>query len=66
MGNNINSANPDFDKLYAKQGFDLPEDKYYKCEFEKKLFMAMNLFRAHPSKFKTYLEQIIKTRPDEF
>jgi hypothetical protein len=66
MGNSINSSNPNFDELYVKQGFELPDEKFYSCEFEKKLFMAMNLFRANPSKFNTYLSQIKKTRPEEF
>ena len=64
MGNNLTSENPNFDNLYIKQGLELPDENYYTHDFEKKLFMAMNLFRANPKQFKSYIDKIKKTHPD--
>jgi hypothetical protein len=43
---------------------ELPEEKYYKHEFEKQLLMAMNLFRTNPNKFGSYIKQVKKVRPE--
>ena len=35
MGNNLDSSNPNYEGAYKKQGFDIPDDNYYTCKFEK-------------------------------
>jgi hypothetical protein len=64
MGNTLDSANPNYDKLYVKKGLELPDEKFYSHDFEKKLFMAMNLFRINPLGFHKYILNIKKTHPE--
>ena len=64
MGNTLDSSNPKYDNLYKKKGLELPDEQYYTHDFEKKLFMAMNIFRLNPLSFEKYILNLKKTHPD--
>lgn len=48
MGNIPNSDAPNFDELYKKEGLEIPDEKFYTCEFERKFLMVINLYRKYP------------------
>ena len=48
---------------YAAAGLQQPWSNEYENDFEKKIFMAINLFRHDPKHFVTIVKKVYKTHP---
>ena len=68
MGNCSNKTESSFNlyDTFKNTGMQEPWAKQYENNFEKDYYMAVNVFRAYPSKFISIVRELRQQFPDEF